>query len=215
MRRYTLLDRLLETADNALKVLTVQHTARRQVPDTETDCATDATALDADEKRYSARLMRVNHAGEIAAQGLYHGQLLTVRKASIRKHLKQASYEEAEHLAWCEKRIDELDGRTSLLAPLWYAGAMSIGACAGLFGDRYSLGFVRETENQVVEHLEAHCTRIASKDRRTYAIIKQIQADEAGHAEQARQAGSSDMPAPVCQAMRIMAKVMTSVAHYL
>ena len=212
MRRYTLLDRLLATADRGLKVLTSQHSAQRPMPGAR---ESGDSALSAEEKSYAARLMRVNHAGEIAAQGLYHGQLLTACNTSTRKQLEQAAHEEADHLAWCEKRIGELGGRTSLLTPLWYTGAVSIGAVAGLFGDNYSLGFVKETEDQVVEHLEAHCAQVSPHDRKTTAIIRQIQADEAEHAEQARRAGSTDMPAPVRHAMRMMAKVMTSVTHYL
>ncbi len=212
MRHYTSLDRLLEVIDQAIKVLTVQSTAQREIPSTETNCDDELIAAD---KRDSARLMRVNHAGEISAQGLYHGQALTARSNTTVKQLKQASHEEADHLAWCEKRIRELGGRTSLLTPLWYVGSMSIGAVVGLFGDRYSLGFVKETEDQVVQHLKSHCRRISSKDKRTLAIIRQIQADEAEHAQQAQEAGGSNLPAPVRQAMRMAAKVMTSIAHYL
>jgi ubiquinone biosynthesis monooxygenase Coq7 len=159
--------------------------------------------------------MRVNHAGEIAAQALYHGQALTARNERVRRSLLEAARDETDHLAWCEQRVRELDSRTSLLAPLWYAGSFAIGALAGLAGDRNSLGFVAETERQVIEHLESHLHEngLPEDDERSRRIVAQMQADEARHGSEATEAGGRELPRPVQELMRRTARVMTRAAY--
>jgi ubiquinone biosynthesis monooxygenase Coq7 len=164
-------------------------------------------------RRHAAGLMRVNHAGEIAAQALYHGQALTARNDKLRASLLAAARDETDHLAWCEQRVRELDSRTSLLAPAWYAGSFAIGALAGLAGDRASLGFVAETEKQVIEHLESHLHELPEGDERSRRIVAQMQADEARHGSEARAAGGIDLPRPVRELMRRIARVMTRTAY--
>lgn len=158
--------------------------------------------------------MRVNHVGEVCAQALYTGQALATRDSALRAHLQAASKEETDHLAWTEQRLTELGSRPSLLNPLWYAGAFGIGFLAGkLGGDRVSLGFVVETENQVEAHLQSHLDRLPANDHASKAIVAQMKADEARHAKEAQQAGAISLPVPVQGLMRLAAKVMTTVAH--
>jgi ubiquinone biosynthesis monooxygenase Coq7 len=159
--------------------------------------------------------MRVNHAGEIAAQALYHGQALTARNPRVRASLLEAAQDETDHLAWCEQRVRELDSRTSLLAPVWYAGSFAIGALAGLAGDRTSLGFVAETEMQVIEHLESHLHELPDGDDRSRRIVEQMQTDEARHGSDARAAGGVDLPRPIRALMRRTARIMTRTAYRL
>lgn len=157
--------------------------------------------------------MRVNHAGEVCAQALYHGQAWTARTDKLRQHLYAAAAEEADHLAWCEQRLVELQDHTSHLNPLWCGGSMALGALAGLAGDRWSLGFVAETERQVEQHLEGHRQRLPAIDRRSRAIVEQMQLDEARHGRQALEAGGVILPAALRWIMRGMAKIMTTTAH--
>lgn len=166
-----------------------------------------------DQRRHAAGLMRVNHAGEICAQALYHGQAATARESRVRTQFQQAAREEADHLAWCETRLTELGEGTSLLDPLWYAGSFAIGAGAGLAGDRWSLGFVVETERQVEAHLGDHLDRLPPSDERSRAVVRQMQADEARHGNEARAAGGRDLPRPVQEAMRLTAGVMKFLAY--
>ena len=158
---------------------------------------------------------RVNHSGEVCAQALYQGQALTARDPVAREAMEQAAREEIDHLAWCESRLGELDARPSLLNPLWYAASFTIGAVAGLIGDRWSLGFLAETERQVVEHLEEHLDQLPEEDSRTRCIVAQMQADEARHGAGATQAGGAELPGPVVAAMRGVARMMTTVAYRL
>jgi ubiquinone biosynthesis monooxygenase Coq7 len=167
------------------------------------------------ERRESAALMRVNHAGEIAAQALYHGQALASRSAATRDLLLKAAREETDHLAWCESRLKELDSRPSLLNPLWYGGSFAIGALAALAGDRTSLGFVVETERQVEGHLDEHLSRLPSADSRSRAILNVMRSDEIGHGAAARAAGGSELPGPVRMLMRNVARVMTATAYWI
>jgi ubiquinone biosynthesis monooxygenase Coq7 len=160
-----------------------------------------------------ARLMRVNHSGEIAAQALYHGQSFTARSAATAESLREAGREETDHLAWCAQRIEELGGRPSLLNPVWYAGSFIIGALAGFAGDRSSLGFVAETERQVVEHLGAHLKQLPHEDSRTRAILEQMSADEARHGHDAMSAGGAPLPSPARAAMKVVSRVMTLTAY--
>jgi ubiquinone biosynthesis monooxygenase Coq7 len=159
--------------------------------------------------------MRVNHAGEIAAQGLYHGQALTARTPETRAALRRAAAEEGDHLAWCRDRLDELGSRTSVLNPIWYAGSVAIGAVAGLFGDRASLGFMAETERQVEGHLAEHLERLPTDDARSRAIVEQMQADEIGHGQAAIAAGGARLPDPVPRLMRLTARLMTGTAYWI
>jgi ubiquinone biosynthesis monooxygenase Coq7 len=159
--------------------------------------------------------MRVNHAGEVAAQALYHGQALVARDPAVRDFLLEAAREEGDHLVWCATRLRELGSRTSLLDPVWYAGSVAIGALAGLAGDRTSLGFIAETERQVEGHLDSHLERLPTTDRASRAILEQMKADEATHRDHALAHGGEDLPAPVRGLMRAVAKVMTGSAYWV
>jgi len=205
------MDRILGTVDSALRTLFSTPRAARACP----TVAVDDTHLGADERRHAAALMRVNHVGEVCAQALYTAQALATRDPALRAHLQRASREETDHLAWTSERLEELGSRTSLLNPLWYAGAFGLGLLAGRIGDRVSLGFVVETERQVEAHLQSHLDRLPAGDHASRAIVAQMKVDEAEHADQARQAGAVDLPPPVKLAMRAAAKVMTTTAHYI
>jgi ubiquinone biosynthesis monooxygenase Coq7 len=159
--------------------------------------------------------MRVNHAGEVSAQALYQGQGLTARDPAVREAMAEAADEEVDHLAWCEERLDELRSHTSYLNPFWYLGSFSIGACAGLCGDRWSLGFVAETERQVVRHLESHLQQLPAADERSRRILAQMQEDEARHATTALEAGGAELPRPIRSLMQLCSRVMTTTAYYL
>lgn len=159
--------------------------------------------------------MRVNHAGEIAAQGLYHGQSLVARDPAIRELLEHSAREETDHLAWCEQRLRELKDRPSLLDPIWYAGSFAIGVAAGLVSDKVSLGFVTETERQVGLHLESHLQRLPPSDERSRAIVQQMRADEQAHGELATRAGGVELPTPVRKVMQVTARVMTTTARWI
>lgn len=171
--------------------------------------------LDDGDRRRSAQLMRVNHAGEVAAQALYQGQALTARLPEVRDKMERASLEENDHLWWCERRLEELGGHTSALNPLWYAGSLAIGALAGKAGDRWSLGFIVETENQVVRHLEDHLDRLPAGDSRSRVILEQMKEDETHHATTALAAGGAPLPAPVKALMALTSKVMTKTAYWI
>ena len=171
--------------------------------------------MDETQRSLAAALMRVNHSGEICAQALYQGQALTARDSAARAALEHAAQEETEHLAWTERRITELGGRKSLLNPLWYAGSFAIGATAGLLGDKWNLGFLAETEHQVVRHLEGHLQRLPAADRKSRAIVEQMRDDEARHATSALRHGGAELPAPVRAAMRASSRVMTGTAFFV
>ncbi len=212
MRRYGLVDRIVIGLDQAL------HTLAGPYPTTGRPNPADAhpeAPLDERARRHVAGLMRVDHAGEVCAQALYQGQALTARLEEVRERMEQAAAEENDHLAWCEARLRELGSRPSLLNPFWYAGALAIGAAAGLAGDRWSLGFVAETERQVVEHVEGHIRRLPPEDRRSRAILEQMKIDEGRHATGALEAGGAELPAPVRGLMRLASRVMTTVAYYV
>lgn len=169
--------------------------------------------LDEAERRHVAGLMRVNHAGEIAAQALYHGQAVVARSPQMREHLLAAAREEQDHLRWCEERLRELGDGPSKLEPLWYAGSFAIGAAAGLAGDRWSLGFIDETERQVSEHLGEHLEQLPAEDDRSRAILEQMRQDEERHGRDARDAGGRPLPGPVKRLMRQVARVMKFGAY--
>jgi len=205
----SLLDQLIREFDRGLRTVAAANVAARPSPAGAAPESVHAPQA----RRHAAALMRVNHAGEIAAQALYHGQALTARNAQIRESLLDAARDETDHLAWCEQRVRELDSRTSLLAPLWYAGSFAIGAVAGLAGDRTSLGFVAETERQVIEHLESHLHELPADDERSRRIVAQMQADEARHGSEARAAGGGELPGPIRRLMRGTARIMTGTAY--
>lgn len=210
-RRLSLTDRLVQEIDRGLRTVAAANVAGRPFPGQ--DVA--ETVHDPVARKHAAALMRVNHAGEIAAQALYHGQALTARNPAVREQLLAAAREETDHLAWCERRVRELDSRTSLLAPVWYAGSFAIGALAGLTGDRTSLGFVEETEKQVVEHLESHMNELPPDDERSRRTVAQMKADEDRHAEDARNNGALGLPRPLRALMRRTAGIMTRTAYRL
>ena len=204
------MDTLLTTANRALRTLFAHHYASRTNPANGT---ADASLSDA-EKREASALMRVNHVGEICAQALYTAQALATKDEALRRHLQVACEEETDHLAWTEERLKELGGRTSLLNPLWYAGAFGIGFLAAkLGGDAMSLGFVVETEKQVEAHLQSHMQRLPENDHVSRAIVAQMKTDEMRHAQEAQAAGAAELPAPFKGLMRVAAGVMTAVAH--
>jgi ubiquinone biosynthesis monooxygenase Coq7 len=209
------LDTWIGAADRALRALFAPAHASRPVPQPTASTNGTASELSPDEKRRAAALMRVNHAGEIAAQALYHGQAMAARSEATRKLLLDAAREETDHLAWCESRLKDLDSRPSLLNPLWYAGSFFIGALAAFAGDRASLGFVVETERQVEGHLDEHLGRLPVADARSRAIVHQMRADEAAHGANARAAGGMDLPVPVRALMRHTARVMTGTAYWV
>lgn len=206
----TPLDAILTLADNALRTVFASHHPQRACPQ---GPIADAN-LSENERREAAALMRVNHVGEVCAQALYNAQAWATQNAALKAHFIEASQEETDHLAWTEQRLTELGGRTSLLNPFWYAGAFGIGLLAGkLGGDRVSLGFVVETERQVEAHLQSHMDLLPPGDSSSRAIVQQMKADEARHAVDAQKAGAVELPSPVKSAMRMAAKVMTTVAH--
>jgi len=171
--------------------------------------------LDEKEKDLAGRLMRINHAGEVSAQGLYQGQALTAKLPQVRRQMERAAQEENDHLDWCEKRCKELGTHVSYLSPFWYFGSLSIGAIAGKAGDQWSLGFVAETEHQVVRHLDSHLAQLSPDDKKSRAILEQMKEDELHHAVIAENAGGANLPAAVKLAMKISSKVMTGGAYYL
>ena len=209
---YTLADRFIEEFDRGLRTLTKKsRNAQRgnpaeQIPENE---------LSEKDMQTSGRLMRVNHAGEIAAQGLYHGQALTAQSQETLDRMQVSANEEEDHLAWCEERLEELNTPKSLIGPFWYWGSYAMGATAGIFGDKWSLGFVAETEKQVEQHLENHLGRLPANDDKSRAIIKVMQDDERHHGEAAKDLGGVDLPKPIQQGMKIVSKVMTVGAYWV
>ena len=169
--------------------------------------------MDEDNRQHAAGLMRINHACEICAQALYAGQAATARSPKVQAEMQQAANEEIDHLSWCKTRLDELDSEPSRLDPLWYAGSFAIGAVAGLAGDGWSLGFLKETENQVESHLESHIERLPAEDARSLAILDQMKIDEAKHAQMAADSGAYDLPQPVRDLMKLTAYAMKAVAY--
>jgi ubiquinone biosynthesis monooxygenase Coq7 len=210
-RHFSPIDRLISHADEALRTVTGVHRSHRPYP---AETVKESVSTSAD-RGHVAALMRVNHAGEVAAQALYAGQALTARGSAAGDSLRQAAQEESDHLAWCSKRIDELGGRKSVLNPIWYAGSFAIGALAGIAGDRESLGFVAETEKQVVEHLSSHLQQLPQGDARTRAIVEQMRSDEAHHGLSAQKAGGIALPLPVRALMKMTARVMTRTAYWI
>lgn len=211
MRHYTGLDKFIHSFDQALRSLVPGVTsAQRDNPGQNA-----ATQLAVSEARHVAGLMRVNHSGEVCAQALYHGQALTAKLPNVRREMEQAAIEEQDHLAWCEDRLKELDSHTSLLNPVWYGLSFGMGAIAGIAGDKYSLGFVAETERQVSLHLEDHIRQLPAHDERSRKILEQMNEDELHHRDTALNAGGVDLPAPVRIAMTGISKLMTKTSYYI
>ena len=211
-RHYKLFDRLVIALD---RVRPGGYGRRRPARRANPAAGLDESPLTRAQRRHAAGLMRVNHAGEVAAQALYTGQALTARDAALRQALQQACIEENDHLLWCKARVEELGGRVSHLGPLWYWGAFAIGTLAGAAGDRWSLGFVLETERQVVAHLESHQQRLPSADLRSRRIVARMRADELQHADSAAAAGGRILPLPMRALMRCCARVMTRAAYWV
>ena len=199
-----ILDRIIEEVDQGLKVLSGAVSARRSL-----DFHASDVNLTDEQKKISARLMRVNHTGEVCAQALYLGQALVEKDLAIKTELNQSAEEELDHLAWTQQRIDELGGRTSILNPVFYAGSFAIGVIAGLSGTQRSLGFLQETERQVEAHLTEHLDRVSFEDERSRTMIVQMREEEHGHANRAERLGAKPLPKPVRVIMRVMSKAMT------
>ena len=209
-----LIDNFINECDIALKTLSNKKsgTGRTYPPE---PCEKNTEKMTAEEKKISIQMMRVNLAGEVAAQALYRGQSLVCKDVDIKKHLIEAGDEETDHLVWCKKRLDELEGKGSILNPIWYAGSFAIGAIFGRFGEKVSLGFVEETEKQVVAHLDRHLDKISPKDKETIEILKTMKEDEDLHARQAVDKGSEELKIPVKKIMQFTAKMMTSTSKYI
>jgi ubiquinone biosynthesis monooxygenase Coq7 len=205
------IDSLILNFDRALRTLCARATSVRPLPGGDLE----EPALDEQERRSAAALMRVNHAGEICAQALYHGQAMTARSQDARQALEHAAAQETEHLAWTEQRIDELGGRVSVLNPLLYAGSFAIGAVSGLLGDKWNLGFLAETERQVEGHLDGHLERLPQDDHKSRAIVAQMKTDEAEHARTALDHGGAELPLPAKQAMRAASRLMTGSTYWV
>jgi ubiquinone biosynthesis monooxygenase Coq7 len=205
------LDTAIIAFDRGLRTVFGRPQAGRAVPGE----ALPEAPLNEKDRRLATALMRVNHVGEVCAQALYQGQALASKNASTRRALEQAAREEEDHLAWCERRIEELGGRTSYLNPAWFTGALAIGYTAGRIGEAWNLGFLKETEKQVERHLQGHLERLSPEDAKTRAIVAQMQKDEAGHAQTSEALGARELPRPVKLAMSASAKVMTTVSHWV
>jgi ubiquinone biosynthesis monooxygenase Coq7 len=209
-RRFSWIDLGLGEIDKAIKVLSAPARSSREAP-----AVPEGAALQAAQRAESARLMRVNHSGEVAAQALYQGQALTSRDPAVSAAMRQAAAEEIDHLAWCEERLRELNGSTSVLNPVWYAGSFAIGALAGALGRSTGLGFVAETERQVEAHLRSHMERLGEADPRSRAILERMTHEEMQHGAQAASLGGQELPFPVGMAMRLTARLMTLGSYWL
>lgn len=211
-RNYTLLDKICIGFDQALRALTNNVSA---MASTYPAARVEEQMLDDSQRKHSAALMRINHAGEICAQALYQGQAVVSHSPQIQEKMQQAALEEGQHLEWCKQRLDELGSHTSYLNPLWYTGSFCIGMMAGMIGDKWSLGFVVETERQVIKHLESHLQLLPMQDQRSYKILKQMEQDEAKHRDEAIAAGAAELPDIIKQAMGFTSKIMVKTAYWV
>jgi ubiquinone biosynthesis monooxygenase Coq7 len=212
MRHLNFIDSLVIECDKTLKTLLGKpEVSDRPIPGND---LVEPNLSEAQQTE-SMRLMRINHAGEVSAQALYHGQALTAKLPEVRESMAQAAMEESDHLAWCEQRVHQLGGRTSVFNPLWYAGSLALGAAAGKVGDKWSLGFVAETEAQVVKHLEQHLDTLSAEDTKSRAILEQMREDEAHHRAMAISAGGVDLPQSVKHTMSLVSKVMIAASYRL
>ena len=210
----SILNNIVNELDIALRTLADKKTGtdRKYPPE---PIEKNSEELSKKEKDLSIQMMRINHAGEVAAHALYRGQAFVCKDPEIKKHLIHAGEEETDHLVWCKRRLDELGGKSSILNPIWYAGSFAIGAVFGAMGEKTSLGFVEETEKQVVIHLQKHLDKISEKDKETIEILKTMQADEDLHAGQANESGAEELESPTKKFMEVTAKVMTSSSAYI
>ena len=206
-----MLDKIIIEIDKIVKTLTVAAISNRPHPDAEID----ESVLSAQERKHAIGLMRVNHCGEICAQGLYQGQALTSKSKANKEAFAHAAFEEVEHLAWTKQRIVELGGHPSLLNPLFYVGSLALGITAGVIGDKWSLGFLEETELQVEAHLEKHLHELPPQDSKSLAILTQMKLDESQHAQMAHNSGATELPTPIKSLMSLSSKFMTKVTYHL
>jgi 3-demethoxyubiquinol 3-hydroxylase len=207
-----LVDHWISAADDALRTLAGKPQHSRSTPQPQ---SVDAPALSDLDRKEVAALMRINHAGEVCAQALYSGQALVARSIETRALLENAAAEERDHLAWCEERLSQLGDRTSALNPLWYAGSFALGVASGLAGDRWSMGFLAETEKQVEAHLDSHLARVNPADAQTVAVLTQMREDERRHGKAGEAHGAARLPWAIKKAMALSSKVMTRTARYL
>jgi ubiquinone biosynthesis monooxygenase Coq7 len=211
-RHYTFLDRLCLGVDQAVRALagTVKTSGAvypgKNIKD---------PSLNEEQRKHAAALMRINHAGEICAQALYHGQGVVSRSQEVQEKMHLAAMEEGDHLAWCQQRLDELGSHASYLNPLWYAGSFCIGMAAGMIGDKWSLGFVAETERQVITHLQNHLNILPAADERSYAILQKMETDEAKHRDEAVKLGAKELPWTIQKTMGFISKVMVRTAYWV
>jgi len=211
-RQYSFFDHFIDKVDYALNTLHGNNSlTTRKNPSIDIE----ENELSENSKKLSAALMRINHAGEVAAQGLYQGQALTAKLEKVKAQMQQAALEENDHLDWCSNRCSELKSHTSIFSPFWYMGSYTLGAVAGKMGDKWSLGFVAETEHQVVKHLDEHLKKLPKNDLKSKEILKKMREDELHHAELAKSAGAEELPKPIKLAMALSSKVMTKTAYYL
>ena len=208
----SLIDKFITEIDKGLKFSTQNYQKEsRQYPAQNIE----EDSLNELDRSISASLMRINHAGEVSAQGLYRGQALTARLDGTREKMDEAAEEELDHLAWCNKRLEELDEKPSIFNPIWYGLSFTMGAIAGMAGDKWSLGFVHETEEQVVTHLEGHLDKLSTEDKKTIAILEQMRIDEAQHSQEALESGAEDLPEGIKKLMSVIARVMTKSSYYI
>ena len=212
MKTLTPVDQLVLQADHALRTIFGSPITTSRVNPSKDDIENN---LDDKDRKLSASLMRVNHSGEVSAQALYQGQALTAKLDSIKKRMEQAALEENDHLAWTEQRLIELSSQKCLLNPIWYCGSFALGAIAGVIGDKWSLGFVAETEHQVVRHLDEHLQKLPKHDIRSKSILQKMRSDEENHATAAIEGGAAELPLPIKKLMNAMSKVMTTSAYYI
>lgn len=212
MRKLSMLDKILTEVDQSMRV--VHATAPTTERPNPAENVQETAPLSDEERQNISRLMRINHTGEVSAQGLYRGQALTANREDIREQMERSAMEENDHLNWTEKRLKELDGRKSLLNPFFYWGSFTIGAVAGKIGDKWSLGFVKETEDQVIKHLEEHINQLPAHALKDMAILQKMKEDEAHHGDVAMQSGGAKLPFPVRKlVMPLMSKVMTKSTY--
>lgn len=213
MRNFNSTDHFLSQIDKGLRTLMVKSNTRNTAsPANKVESTPD---LNENDKKISARLMRVNHAGEIAAQGLYNGHSLMAKDEKIKQNFNQSAQEEEAHLSWCEQRLDELQDRPSIFTPVWYLGSYAMGAAVGVFGDKWSLGFVSETEKQVVKHLDKHLSRLPKDDIKSREILLKMREDEAMHDKNAQAAGAYELPQPAKTLMNAVSKIMTKTSYWI
>ena len=204
------IDNIIEGLDTALRSLFAKPSASRENPAKKNTIAKNE--LSDDERQKSIELMRINHVGEVCAQALYQGQAISARSKIVKEKMQIAAQEEVDHLSWCDERIKELGGRPSLLNPFWYASSLAMGTIAGVMGDKWSLGFLEETENQVEQHLAEHLDQLPENDHRSRAIVEQMKIDEAKHAQMAHNNGAEELPELAKNMMKGTANVMKLVA---